>query len=103
MNINNDELISQQTLEEYCGHLVNKVYNLLILKENNKDVVKAINKIIKEMKGSTISDLKPFVDNQYILEIVFIISGLKEDTDMSLYRTIILDCCGKINLLPKRL
>jgi adenosine deaminase len=103
MIINNDELISQQTIEEYCNHLVNKVYNLLILKENNKDIIKPINKIIKELKGSTTSELKPFIDNQYILEIVFIISGLKEEIEMGLYKTIIFDCCNKINLLPQRL
>jgi hypothetical protein len=103
MYINNEELISQQTIEEYCSHLVNKVFNLLILKENNKDIIKPINKIIKELKGSTTCELKPFVDNQYVLEIVFIISGLKEDIEINLYKTIIFDCCNKINLLSQRL
>ena len=103
MYIENDELITKQTIEEYCNHLVDKIFNLLILKENNRDVIKPINKIIEEIKGSTISELKPFVDNQYILEIVFMVSGLKEEIENSLYKTIIFDCCNKINLLPKRL
>ena len=101
--INQNELISQITLEEYCNHLIDKIFNLLILKENNKDVIKPINKIIEELTGATISDLKPFVDDPYILEILFIISGLKSQMEFSLYRTIVLDCCNLVNLLPKRL
>lgn len=99
----NDSLISKDTIKDYCNHLVNKVYNLLILKENNKDFVKSINKIIEELKGSTTCELKPFIDNQYVLEIVFMISGLREEIEIGLFRTIVLDCCNSINLLPKRL
>ena len=100
---NNDELISQITLEEYCNHLIDKIFNLLILKEQNKDINKSINKIIEELTGVTISDVKPFVDNSYVLEILFIISGLKSQMDFTLYRTIILDCCNLVSLLPERL
>jgi len=100
---NNDELISQITLEEYCNHLIDKIFNLLILKEQNKDINKSINKIIEELTGVTISDVKPFVDNSYVLEILFIISGLKSQMDFTLYRTIILDCCNLVQLLPERL
>lgn len=103
MYIYNDVLINSQTIDDYCKHLVNKVFNLLILKENNKDINRPINKIIKELKGSTTCELKPFIDNQYVLEVVFMISGLKDETDIGLYKTIIFDCCNKINLLPQRL
>lgn len=103
IKITNDLLISQDTIQGYCNHLVNKVFSLLILKENNKDVVKPINKIIEELKGSSTCDLKPFVDNQYVLEIIFKVSGLKEEVEIRLFRTIVLDCCSKINLLPQRL
>ena len=99
----NDLLISQDTIQEYCNHLVNKVFNLLILKESNKDVVKPINKIIEELKGSITCELRPFVDNQYVLEIIFKVFGLKDELDDELYRTIIFDCCNSINLLPQRL
>ena len=105
-NINvksNDRLISQLTLEEYCNHLIDKIFNLLVLKEQNKDINKPINKIIEELTGATICDLKPFVDNPYILEITFIVSGLKSQMDFTLYRTIILDCCNLVSLLPERL
>lgn len=102
-NINNEYLVTKDTLEEYCNHLIDKIFNLLILKEQNKDIIKPINKIIEELTGATISDLKPFVDNPCILEILFIISGLKSKMDFTLYRTIILDCCGLVSLLPKRL
>lgn len=100
---NDDKLITQITLEEYCNHLIDKIFNLLILREKNKDIYKPINKIIEELTGAIICDLKPFVDNPYILEIVFIISGLKSQMDFALYRTIILDCCNLVSLLPERL
>lgn len=103
MNKNNKENISAITLEEYCNHLIDKIFNLLILREQNKDINKPINKIIEELTGAIICDLKPFVDNPYILEIVFIVSGLKSQMDFALYRTIILDCCNLVGLLPKRL
>jgi len=105
-NINvksNDRLISQITLEEYCNHLIDKIFNLLILKENNKDINKPIDKIIEELTGVTIYDIKPFIDNSYVLEILFIVSGLKSKMDFTLYRTIILDCCNLVSLLPERL
>ena len=104
IKINNDsESISQITLEEYCNHLIDKIFNLLVLKEQNKDIIKPINKIIEELTGVTICDIKPFVDNPYVLEILFIISGLKSKMDFALYRTIILDCCNLVSLLPERL
>ena len=96
-------IISDQTVKQYCDHLVDKVFNLLILKEKNKDIIKPIDKIVKELKGSTLSEIKPFADNQYVLEIIFLISGLKEEIEISLCKTIIFDCCNKINLLPQKL
>jgi len=103
MNINSNNLVSVITLEEYCNHLIDKIFNLLILKENNKDIIKPINKIIEELTGATISSVKPFVDNSYVLEILFLISGLKSKMDFTLYRTTVLDCCNLVSLLPERL
>ena len=102
-NINNKYLVTKNTLEEYCNHLIDKIFNLLILKEQNKDIIKPINKIIEELTGVTICDVKPFVNNPYVLEILFIISGLKSEIDFTLYRTIILDCCNLVSLLPEKL
>jgi hypothetical protein len=99
----NKYLISEEILGEYCKHLINKVFKLLYLKEDGKDIISPVNKILEELKGATISDLELFVDNQYILEILFLIAGLKEEKNFAIYRTIILDCCNLIDLLPERL
>jgi hypothetical protein len=95
-------LISQNTIKDYCKHLTDKVFNLLIQKEKNNDVIKPIDKVVEELKGSTLSDIKPFMDNQFVLEIVFKISGLKEEKNNNNFRTTVLDCCNKISQLPNK-
>jgi hypothetical protein len=103
VNVSVNGQISYYTIEEYCNLLVNKVYNLLCLREEKQDYIKSINKISDELIGATISDVKPFIDNPNVLEILFIISGLKKEKNFETYRTLVLDCCTQINLLPNRL
>lgn len=103
LGIKKEVLINGDTLEEYCKHLINKIFRLLYLKEDNKDIANPVNKIVEELKGATVSNLKPFVDNQYVLEILFLVAGLKEEKNFAIYRTTILDCCNLVDLLPDRL
>lgn len=87
--------ISIEVFEKNNSRLINQLWKLIPMRENNEDWIKQLDGVIVEIVG--LADI--FKANPQFLQLLSKLEGLKKiNTDFRLYRKIVFEC---ISLLEK--
>ena len=93
--------VSQEVIDRQIRKIVNQVYKLLPMRQEGRDWKKPLQTSIEELSG--MKRLFPKEDDLFFLILCKMegLFSLNRDDDMPLYRRVIFECLGLLNILDQ--